>query len=830
MSEHTELPDVLRLLKEASLQPDGSHRKGYASSPMVGYGEESPEGYGHPRQYWQTIRKRLWLILLIVVIACTLAAIRQARQPDIYQARARVQVDTESYSPALGASRGSSVYFDNNSFMDPEYFNTQVQILSSPTLLRRVARTLDLEHNQNFLNPPIENRSTWQNLLRMIGIGEAARTSTLRDKNLLLAENLRSGPLTAVSVDTEDAQEIDRLAPYVDSLQGMLEVEQVRKTRLIDIRASHTDPSVAAKVVNATADAFALWNLEVKTKTNSVAGVYLQRRIAELQSQIRNGEEQLVNYAQRHEILSLDASQNTVVERLAGLNRQLLEAENDRKLAEAAYSANLAPGAADAAAETSDRQISDLKSHLAELKQRLTQLKLTDTEESPEFKDVRQQIAGLEKTLSDARAGSKDILMANLETNYRKTLDREKALRASFNQQRSETVTQNQAAINYNILKQEIETNKGLLDGLMQRSKENDVSMAGTPNNIHVVDYSAVPKGPVGPQRLRGVMLALLLAIALGVVLALLLEYLDDTIKSPGDAESRLGLPSLAVIPIASRTATQRFLPLTRAFRRTNGNGTGRELLMNSGGPSWQAEAYKHLRTSVLLTRPGPAPKTLLVTSSLPEEGKTTTVVNTATVLAQTGSKVAVIDADMRRPRLHQVFGMRSNQGLSSILSGEATETEILRMIDRYEDTNVYLLPSGPVPANPAELLGSERMRRLLQVASAAFDYVVIDSPPIASFTDGVLLSSIVDGVLLVVHGGKTSHHVVQRTRQILQEIGAKIIGVVLNKIDIRSHQDYYYYYQGNYGDHYHKSDNGAQVKANGSLSIVSKQERRAKS
>jgi len=215
--------------------------------------------------------------------------------------------------------------------------------------------------------------------------------------------------------------------------------------------------------------------------------------------------------------------------------------------------------------------------------------------------------------------------------------------------------------------------------------------------------------------------------------------------------------------------------------------------------------------------------KTLLVTSSLPEEGKTTTVVNTATVLAQTGSKVAVIDADMRRPRLHQVFGMRSNQGLSSILSGEATDNEILGMLNRYQETSIYLLPSGPVPSNPAELLGSERMRRLLQVTSAAFDYVVIDSPPIASFTDGVLLSSIVDGVLLVVHGGKTSHQVVRRTRQILQEIGAKIIGVVLNKIDVHSHNDYYYYYQG-YGDHYHMTNNGAQAKANGSLSIVSKQ------
>lgn len=248
---------------------------------------------------------------------------------------------------------------------------------------------------------------------------------------------------------------------------------------------------------------------------------------------------------------------------------------------------------------------------------------------------------------------------------------------------------------------------------------------------------------------------------------------------------------------------------------------------MNSEGPSWQAEAYRHLRTSVLLSKPGPAPKTLLVTSSLPEEGKTTTVVNTATVLAQTGSTVAVIDAVMRRPRLHEVFGTGSDQGLSSILSSKATEDQILGMMSRYQETSVYLLPSGPIPSNPAELLGSEEMRSLLRVASASFDYVIIDSPPVASFTDGVLLSSMVDGVLLVVHGGKTSHQVVRRTRQILQEIGARIIGVVLNKIDVRSHNDYYYYYQNNYKGYYRKASNGVQAKP--TLAIISKQEGEAR-
>ena len=816
MKEPSDLAKALDvILKSSALeQANESQRNGYATPPIVAYGEEdAPEGELHLRDYWRTIRKRLWLIIGLAVIVSTIAALKQSRQPDIYLAHARVQVDTESNNPALGASKGSNYYADN-SYMDPEYFNTQVQILSSPTLLRRVARTLDLEHNRTFLDPRVETHSTWQNLRRMVGFGskpkEPARSQSLAPDSTVLTSS------TSASGDQAD---IERLAPYVDSLEGILDVVQVKKTRLIDIRATHTDPKVATKVVNATADAFALWNLEVKTKTNNMAGTYLEKRIAELQSQIRSGEEQLANYAQSHEILSLDASQNTVVERLTGLNRELLEAENERHLAEAAYRATLQPGAAEANAEIADKSIAEFKGKLVELKQKRAQLLLTDTDESPELKDVNQQIVTLEKQLEETRGGAKKVITVNLESNYRKALDREKALRDSFNKQRAETVAQNQAAINYNILKQEIETNKGLLDGLMQRSKENDVTMAGTPNNIHVVDYAAVPKDAIGPQRLQGVFLALALTLVFGIALALFLDYLDDTIKSPSDIESGLRLPSLAIIPIAGKIG-QRFLPITRALQR-NGHNGGRELLINEIGPSAQAEAYKHLRTSILLSTPGRAPKTLLVTSSVPAEGKTTTAVNTATVLAQTGAKVLIIDADMRRPRLHQVFGLPNNDCLSAILSSEIAEGEILARINQYKDSNIYLLSSGAIPPNPAELLGSSQMRRLLDIVSKTFTHIVIDSPPIASFTDGVLIASLVDGVILVVHGGKTSRQVVRRSRQTLNEIGAKIIGVVLNRAEVSPHD--YYNYRYKYEVYAAEPSNGDETAENVKLSIIAK-------
>ena len=299
--------------------------------------------------------------------------------------------------------------------------------------------------------------------------------------------------------------------------------------------------------------------------------------------------------------------------------------------------------------------------------------------------------------------------------------------------------------------------------------------------------------------------MAMFLSLALGVGLALLLEYLDDSVHSTEDVERLLHLPALAVIPSIGGAGRRRLLAAPGALQKRNGHADSPELLINVDGQSPLAESYRHLRTSVLLSTAGRAPKSLLVTSSLPSEGKTTTAVNTAISLAQTGAFVVIVDADMRRPRLRSIFGLSDRPGLSSILSSEVTEAEMLAMVSKDEVTGLSVLTSGPIPPNPAELLGSDQMRRLMSVLETVFTHVVVDSPPISSFTDGVLISSMVDGVLLVVHGGKSSRHVVRRSRQLLQDVGAKIFGVVLNKVNLHS-QDYYYY-KRYYGSRAYKSD-----------------------
>jgi capsular exopolysaccharide synthesis family protein len=757
--------------------------------------DPNAENEAHLLDYWRAIRKRLWLVVGVVALITMLAIVYVARKPDFYEAQARVQVDLEDAGSVVNNPR--PLYGPSD---DPIYFNTQLQILVSQGLMRRVVRTLDLEHNPDFFKGnPAQRQSTWQTLRRMMGAG-----SNPRDNASKVPDQLPLTTTVAQATAREDLNEAKRLAPYVNTILGGLKVEPVKETRgyyketrLIDIKYTHTDPQVTSKVVNAIAETYVFSNLEKRTEANSTTGAFLQKRIAELQQQIRTAEERLVNYAKNNQIISLDPNQNTVVERLAGLNRQLLEAENDRKTAEAAYNAAKAPDAASALADDGARHTNEIEAKLVELRQKRALLLVDATEEAPEVKEVDEQIGELDRQLKDLRSRKSATLLTNLNTRYQQTVEREQSLRKSFEQQRAQTLSQNEAAINYRIIQQEIETNKSLLNGLLQGAKENDVVLAGKPNNISIVDYALTPDSAVGPNRTRTIIAAFFLSIGLGLGLALFLEYLDDTVHSTEEVERMLHLPALAVIPSIGGAARRRVLPGTTALQKhTNGNGNGAghtELLMNVDGRSPLAEAYRHLRTSVLLSTAGRAPKSLLVTSSLPGEGKTTTAVNTAISLAQTGASVVIIDADMRRPRLQSIFAMQGHKGLSSILSSDVSEDEMLSMISTDEASGLSVLTSGPIPPNPAELLGSDQMRRLLATLQASYSHVVVDSPPVSSFTDGVLISTMVDGVLLVVHGGRSSRHIVRRSKQLLNDVGAKIFGVVLNNVNLQSH-DYYYY------------------------------------
>jgi succinoglycan biosynthesis transport protein ExoP len=737
----------------------------------------------HLKDHWRSVRKHLLLVIIITVFSTLTMAIYMVFKPDIYEAEAQVQVNLENVNPQLsGVKTGSLIVSPVN---DPAYFNTQLQLLTRPWLLRRVVKTLDLEHNPSF--------STF-------ALGRTKRN----DSEATTGAGSSQDGAGQEGASPEELAEATRFEPYVEAIQAGLSVEPVKETRLpiketrlINIAFSHSDPETAAKVVNAIADTFVRSNLEKKTDLNTTTGAVLQKRIAELQEQVRRGEEQLINYAKSHEILSLDPSQNTVVERLAGLNRQLLEAENERKLAEATYRAVQLPGAADALAAGTGRETAETENRVAELRQRRAQLLVESTEEWPEVKELDQQIAVLEQHLHSTRQRSAAITLTNLETKYRQSLAREEALRSAFNQQRGDTLKQNEAAIFYRIAQQEVDTSKNLLEGLLQRRKENDGLLAAMINNIRVNDYAVVPKRPIGPRRLLYTAVAFALSLAFSLGIAVLTDYMDGTVRSSEDVEKTLHTRTLAAIPSMTEVTARRMLQLPEVLHRRNVNlRDHRHLLLDSNTDSSLTEVYRQLRTTMLLSNAQGTLQTILVTSSMAGEGKTTTAINTALSLAQTGANVLLIDADTRSPRVHRIFNFDNEKGLSSML---ATNTignrQVLSLLKRHERSGLFVLPAGPPEPNFTELVSDPRMRRLIADLRSTFTYIVIDSPPIAHFADGVVLSQVVDGVLLVINSGKTPRESVQQSYQLLHDVGATIVGVVLNNVKPLPF-DYSYYKQ----------------------------------
>lgn len=776
-----------------------------------------PEGF-QLIAYWRIIRKRLWLVIGIAVLLTTLSAIYVARKPNIYEARARVQVDLEQANPELITSDRRMQAANP----DPSYFNTQLQLLNSESLLRRVVKELSLDSNKDFQKAKNEESvSAWRSMLKAVGL--ANEESKKKDKGV--DEVMVSASSSLAS--SEEIAEAIRLAPYVDILKKYLGVEPVRETRatvkdtrLIELTFRHTNPELAALIVNGIAEVFSKANQEKRSGTSSKTNDFLQERIANLQSEIKAGEVKLFELTKTAGILKTDNEQTIVMDALSQLNKQLLDSENERKNAQAEYEAvNKSPESLRARAEeltaryTTEREnsirslINDTQKEIARLRAERARLleeyqptafEVTEIDSKIKTLDdeIKKATANNETDLAAFRKRASSELLSNLRTKYESAKAKEDKIRASFNEQYNQAQGQNQSAVMIGLLKQDIETKKGFLENLNKNQRENDVIAVGTDNNISIAEIAIPPDIPVAPRRLTTVLGALFLSTLFGMGLALFLEYLDDTIRTTEEVESYLGLPALAAIPRIDSLPKRRLLLV-------GGNDDGQEdskneLLIHMDSRSSLAEAYRQLRTSILLSTAGHAPKSLLITSSLPSEGKTTTAINTAISLAQTGAKVLIIDADMRRPRLHSVFNTSNAEGLSTLLSNELVDKDILNIIKLEEASKLNLLTSGPVPPNPAELIGSEQMTNLLRMLQNHFTHVVVDSPPIASFTDGVLIASMVDGVILVVNSGKSSRQVVRRSRQLLQDIGAKIFGVVLNNVNLRS-QDNNYYYQSYY-------------------------------
>jgi succinoglycan biosynthesis transport protein ExoP len=755
--------------------------------PLADFVSAKPYGVsGEPttlRDYLFVVLKRKWLVFSLVLVITSLVTIQSFRAPSIYQGETTIRIEQR---PMSVLQTKEIVITGQN---DPNFWGTQLKLLENPALARQVVLTLDLQHNSAFFGGQTQG-GVFSSLKQIFSKPKKTTESPAAPGGLTVVGE------SEVTGDSLTPEQLAELEPYEDAIIAGEAVEPVPNTNLVKIGFIHSDPELAQKVANTLAEVFVNNNLRRATAGSNKAEDILAKEIATLQTTIKQEQEEQFNYAKNHNLpLTADASGNLEATRLATLSGQLLQAENDRKLVQAQL---------EAAKRESDpfsipdvngsARVDKLRDRISALKERRDALMVVYTTEWPEVKKIDAQLKGLEAELAKAPPE----IVTSMQRRYEAAVSRENLLRRSYEEQKGTTTQQTRDQIDLMAISQKLETNKQYLNTLLQRQRELQVTSGDRSNDVNIATYSRLPKTPIGPQRLRNILIAFLLSLGAGIGLAFLLDFLDDTVKTVDDIDRYLHLPALALIP-ASRDRG-RLIGIGGPPATGPADTTALAMVHDARSPI--AESYRHLRTSLLLSSAGQPPKTILVTSSQPSEGKTTTTINTAFMLAQTGVEVLVMDCDLRRPRLHAHFDAPNTRGLTNWLSGETDIDSLMQTLPA--QPNLKFLTSGPVPPNPAELLGSDEMRKLLGILSERFSHIVIDSPPAISFTDASILSTMVDGVVLVVHGGKSSRAVVRRAKQQLLDVGAHIFGVVLNNVKLET-QDYYY--SGYYSSYYTEGD-----------------------
>ena len=510
-------------------------------------------------------------------------------------------------------------------------------------------------------------------------------------------------------------------------------------------------------------------------------------------------------YQRANQIWQIDEKQNITTQKLADLSKAVTEAQTALAEKEALYrmaeSGNI--DALPAARESG--VIQDLLRRKSDLDQQYAD---AVNQYGPNFPKV-QRLAAQQREVNDDLTGARKVVAEGIQEEYNAARSHVQLLQDALDKQKAEANDLAEKLVQYSILQHDADSNRQLYDNLLQKLKEAGITAGLRSSNIRVVDPALVPTAPSAPQKARNILLAFVVGLVCGIGLALFREYFDNTIKSPDEIESLTGLPSLAVVPSMpglNGHTTAACAALSRKVRSPNLTpGSSVALLSHVQPKSQISEAFRGLRTSLLLSQAEHPPQVILVTSALPREGKTTAAVNLAVTFAQLGDRTLLIDCDLRKPGVRRALNLPAGKegGLSSYLAGVCTLEEVV--FPHPTINNLSALTTGPVPPSPADLLASHRMREAITELRRRYKFIVIDSPPVMAATDAVILSALTDGVLLVVRSGETSKEAFTRTRDLLSAVRCRLLVVVLNAVDSRA-PDYYYsyrYYPYAYGHGY---------------------------
>ena len=709
----------------------------------------------HLYDYLLILRKQKWLILSFLVVVVTIVSIATFRMKPVYVASAKIEIDRENTSivPFQGVDS-----YDLMIDLDT-YIETQSRILTSETMALQTIRNLSLAGNPEF------------------------------------SGNDSSEAIAAGSLENQ------KVPPEIGAFLGSLTVRRVPNTRLMEVSFESTDPRVAAQILNAHLKNYIEENYKSRYEATAKASAWLQEELTELSEKVRKSEDARIQYERNYQIWAVDDKNdknNVSTERLADLNKQLTDAQSESLKKQALYEF-AKTGDVDAVPQLRDNStLQEMQRKRADLAVLYTDLVNQYGPNYPKVQRLQAQI----KEVDDQMARERKGILAQLESEYREAKQHEDLLIHALDLQKSEVNAMSEKMIQYNILKREAEANKALYDSLQTKLKEAQISSGLKSSNIRIVDPAMIPSTPSRPAKTRNIALAFVFGLVGGIGLALLREYLDNTVKTPDDVETLTRLPSLAVVPAFGEGAIE---PKRNGyFGMASGNGHDKriELVAQHLPKSQVSEAFRALRTALLLSQPDHPPQVILVTSALPREGKTTAAANLAVTLAQLGDRTVLVDADLRKPGVGRLLNLGSGKyaGLSSYLAGVSSLD--LVTVPHPSIPNLAAIPTGPLPPNPADLLSSNRLSDAITELRKSFKFIVIDSPPVMAATDAVILSVQTDGVLLVVRSGETPKEAFTRTRDLLVSVKCHLLGVVLNAVDHNA-RNYYYsyrYYPYSYG------------------------------
>ncbi len=793
---------------DAQPQRAGYHRTEYADGYYMNGTEE--EGVQVDWARWaRAIFRRKWLIVAIVAIGTTLSLFAAFRTRDTYQAFTVISVGKEDTS-VIKASVGDHLIIQND-----ESLKTKMYLLQSNPLVEEVIVNMKLDRSENILSP---GRKTLKETF-----------SSVSERAKKMFQGQRDGPKPAPyipdSSSTPETQpetepqyspaESWRLTPFVDMFRKNLSVEPVSDTRFLRIAYTHPNPPLAAAICNQLAQTLVSRNIENKSEKFKDASSWMDRSTRELKARAERAEQALANYTRAHNNIAPQGKGSLSADRLMRLQAEVTRAETDRIIKESLYEDVKRGRVEHVPTVYSDANHAELQKKLGDLIVQAAQRDVNYGPDNPQTTEVQQQIVTIRKQIESHRKS----LEVKLKLDFDRAVRDEQAFKRSLEEAKNESAKENVDTFQYGVLQQEVDTTKALYRNFLEKSSDANFELAQQQNNLRVVEPARVPRVTTGPNRKLWTMIGFVLSLTFSVGLALLLEFLDRTIKSADDLSRRLQLPALAVIPTISEKEAPSLLgkfkdklklPAGVAPLKVAANGgaavngdadwgveapdalPSKPGLISVGDRSPAAEAYRLLRTLIMLSENGAGvkAKTWLITSSQPAEGKTTTAINVAISIAQLGRSVLIVDCDLRTPTVHQKFRVDQKPGLSTYLLGDV---ELKDVIQKLDIPGLSLIPSGATPYNPCDLIGSRKMKEMMETLAKSYDYIMLDSPPLINLADPLILSTIVNSVILIVNGGKSNWGAVSRARQELSSVGANVFGVVLNDVAV-NHNQYYGY------------------------------------